>query len=170
MCRWWHVIQRRDVRRTERLKMLCPGIEVVDHEADMMEATIFQANAGLIFGKLQNGNAEVAIGHDNARRARCNVRIARVEAISSNFLKPESSLEKLRGLAGMIARNCNVSNLSHPSILSLDCFLVRPITAQVWFRPQSRSLISGCVVPRSLRRTRQACYRLQSALQLPSVG
>src|SRR5438105_1664022 len=40
MCCCWQVFQRRDVRRTKRLKVLCPGIEVVYHDANMMEAEI----------------------------------------------------------------------------------------------------------------------------------
>ena len=46
--------------------MLSPGIEVVYHETDMMKTTVFETNAGLIFGNFQKGNTEVAIGHYNA--------------------------------------------------------------------------------------------------------
>jgi len=61
-----HIRQSPDVWRTERLEMLDPGIKIVDHQSDMMKPAIIQADTDLISCNLQDGDAEVAVSHDDA--------------------------------------------------------------------------------------------------------
>ena len=66
MRRWRHVFQRRDFRRAKRLQVLCPIVEVIDHDAKMVKTTIVNANSGLILPEFDNADTDKAIRQDDA--------------------------------------------------------------------------------------------------------
>src|SRR5262249_47596660 len=108
-----HVGKRGDVRRAQRLDVLRPGLEVVDHQPDMVQALVVETDAGLVHAELQKRDVEIAIGHENAAWARRLVGLARIETVACDLAKAEGLFVELRGPERMIAGDCDMSNLSH---------------------------------------------------------
>ncbi|MEN3376144.1 MAG: hypothetical protein V7604_1499 [Hyphomicrobiales bacterium] len=73
----------------QRLDVLCPAIEVVDHEPDMVQAPVVATDAGLVLAELQKGDVEKAVCQENTARPRRLIGLARVEAVARDLPKPK---------------------------------------------------------------------------------
>ena len=90
--------------------------KVIDHEPDMVQALVVEADAGLVRAELQKRDVEIAIGQENTARARRLIGLARVEAVARDLPKAEGLLVEFRRPERMIACDGDVPDLSHKSV------------------------------------------------------
>ena len=70
-------------RRAHGFELLRPFLDVVDHDAEMMDADIVDALAKLVVGEFQDRDVEDAVGQKHAGRPRRFIRLVRDQARSA---------------------------------------------------------------------------------------
>jgi len=80
------------------------GETVFDEDAEVMQTGEIHAVIELVLLKLQHRNVEIAVGQENAARARRLIRPARIKAVASDLPKAEGLLVKIYRLLRILER------------------------------------------------------------------